>query len=463
MPKEEEVKPPVEPINPYIPMFISSVPWYVAGGAGADGAGNSGDHLMHQRTSGIAIKTDNGNEKKTSADIASSKTAVVIPAPKRFIKGACENCGGLGHKTKECVERPRKAAAKYTGKNLRSDEIVNDKVNSYDSKRDHWSSYDPKQHDKVVKEWEEAEEARQRLKEKQIEEELKKKKEESKGSSSLLDVLSDSESDDVPDNLDGTIEDGSANKQKQTTSTAGQKNLRIREDTAKYLRSLRVDDGYNPKSRSMNANLVSDKDPSKVLYVADTVVSATGETSKMLNAQVYAWDAERKGNSINLQADPTLAEIMYKKSKKENETQVKELEKSLLEKYGGEEHLVKNETIDELPAQTEVYVEYNTAGQVVSNEIPVLKRREYEEDEYEKYAPGHASVWGSWFDREKMRWGYACCHSLFKSAYCTGNEGLEVTNEKLPAALNRDGEKSLQEIHLEKMQQERVMKKQRLE
>ena len=63
----------------------------------------------------------------------------------RFRKGACENCGAITHKTKECFERPRKRGAKYTKSNFRNDEYIKPLPfkNDYEGKRDRWNGYEP--------------------------------------------------------------------------------------------------------------------------------------------------------------------------------------------------------------------------------------------------------------------------------------------------------------------------------
>ena len=39
----------------------------------------------------------------------------------------------------------------------------------------------------------------------------------------------------------------------------------------------------------------------------------------------------------------------------------------------------------------------------------------------------HTSVWGSWW--ANFEWGYACCHSIVKNSYCTGDEGKRAFEE----------------------------------
>ena len=76
---------------------------------------------------------------------------------------------------------------------------------------------------------------------------------------------------------------------------------------------------------------------------------------------------------------------------------------------------------------TENYVEYDRKGNVVKGVAEVLflflcfmqpiPKSKYEEDLY----PGnHSSIWGSWYNRDEQKWGYACCHQCVGNAYCTG-------------------------------------------
>jgi pre-mRNA-processing factor SLU7 len=129
-------------INPYIPVFIAKAPWYL-----------EKDHatLSHQAKAEPKISDD-------KSWYARGQRAG--PAATKYRKGACENCGAVSHKTKDCLERPRKKGAKWTGKDIQADEVVQKIELGFDGKRDRWNGYDSQEHIKLVKEWEMVEEKR---------------------------------------------------------------------------------------------------------------------------------------------------------------------------------------------------------------------------------------------------------------------------------------------------------------
>jgi pre-mRNA-processing factor SLU7 len=72
----------------------------------------------------------------------------------KFRKGACENCGALTHAKKDCLERPRKIGAKYSGTNIAPDELPQPDIEfGFDGKRDRWNGYDPNDYLAVVDEF----------------------------------------------------------------------------------------------------------------------------------------------------------------------------------------------------------------------------------------------------------------------------------------------------------------------
>jgi pre-mRNA-processing factor SLU7 len=88
-------------INPHIPQYIAQAPWYL-------NTGHPG--LKHQRYKG---KTEDN-----SIDKWYHRGQVAKPAATKYRKGACENCGAMTHKAKDCVERPRVKGARWTGKHI---------------------------------------------------------------------------------------------------------------------------------------------------------------------------------------------------------------------------------------------------------------------------------------------------------------------------------------------------------
>lgn len=54
------------------------------------------------------------------------------------------------------------------------------------------------------------------------------------------------------------------------------------------------------------------------------------------------------------------------------------------------------------------------------NDSQAVAKSKYEEN---VFPSNHVSVWGSYFDKRSMRWGFSCCHSLTYKSYCTGEAG----------------------------------------
>jgi pre-mRNA-processing factor SLU7 len=206
---------------------------------------------------------------------------------------------------------------------------------------------------------------------------------------------------------------------KQATST---RNLRLREDTAKYLLNLDLDSAkYDPKTRSME-DTGAGSDKAAQLVAEDGFMRASGDAAEFERAQRYAWETQERGdkNKLHLQANPTSGEVMRKKQLQEQEEQKKAKAKALAEKYGTQQKF-NDESLRKLAVtENERYVEYDERGGIKG--APKIKAKsKYAEDVF----PGnHKSVWGSWWSN--FQWGFACCHSTVKNSYCTGEAGKEA-------------------------------------
>ena len=301
-------------INPHIPQYISTTPWYY---------GSQGPTLKHQRAP--------ERETKPSASLNDQfirglkrKTAV------KFRKGACENCGAMTHKKKDCLERPRKIGAKFSGEDIAADELILPKLNyDYDGKRDRWNGYDPMMYRSVIDEHAKVEEAKRILKEEKLKQDLLKNEDSSENSD-------EEEDEKYADHIDmpGTKVDS---KQRITV-----RNLRIREDTAKYLRNLDIDSAYyDPKTRSMRDNPYKNSVTSndELQFAGDNFVRYTGDTQKVAQAQLFSWEIAEKGIDLHLQAEPTKAELVHREFDLKKEDIKESIKESILQKYGGKEHL----------------------------------------------------------------------------------------------------------------------------
>jgi len=180
---------------------------------------------------------------------------------------------------------------------------------------------------------------------------------------------------------------------------------------------------YDPKTRSMRDNPSKHmKEDDQGMYKGDNAVRASGEADGVTKMEVFSWEAYKHGANVHFQAQPTQLEQMYKQHLDKKKALEEEKKDSLLDRYGGREHL-------EVPrgvqfAQTEHYVEYNRDGTVRKRQDRSMAKSKFEEDVYPET---HSSVWGSWYDMENHKWGFACCQLVARTSICTGKSCKRVS------------------------------------
>ncbi|KAG2150544.1 Pre-mRNA splicing Prp18-interacting factor-domain-containing protein [Suillus clintonianus] len=401
------------PINPHIPQYISQAPWYLDTGAPS---------LSHQRRpfdDRSSDKLDNWYDRGAKAG----------PAAKKYRKGACENCGAMTHKKQDCLERPRKKGG----------EIIHDVATGFDAKRDRWNGYDPAEHKKIYDEYEAIDAARQKLREEEIDNQTTTdlaavRKVAKAGKKEGKEADPDFGSSDEEDADDDKYADAAdAVGQKLDTKTRiTVRNLRIREDTAKYLMNLDPESAYyDPKTRSMRDAPMKNVPAEDAKFAGDNFFRFSGEAPEVQELQLFAWQAAARGNDVHLNANPTQGQLLHHEFKEKKEM-MKDVNKvSILAKYGGEEYLehVPRELVN---GQTEDYVEYSRTGHIIKGKERAKARSKYPED---VYVNNHTDVWGSWYDVSSGTWGYACCHSTIHISYCAGEVGKEAAQASTAQAL----------------------------
>ncbi len=380
--------------NEYIPSFISKKPFYV------DDDSSTNDYLEHQRL------------QKSSSDTAKwyDRGKRLGPASTKFRKGACENCGAMTHKTRECLSRPRKLGARWTGKDIQADEVVQEVQLGWDAKRDRWNGYDAAEYKEVVEEYETMEELRKKVREGSLETASKQDK---------ADGIGDDDEDDEGEEAKYAEESNMGRQQ-----TKGTRNLRLREDTAKYLLNLDLDSAkYDPKTRTM-VDSGATIDQAAALVAEEKFLRASGDAADFERAQRYAWQSQERGdkNKQHLQANPTSGEFFRRKQKEEIEAKKAAERQALIDKYGGQ-HVPAQIPPEVALAESERFVEYDEKGYVKGAPRTVAKSK-YPED---VLINNHTTVWGSWW--KDFKWGYACCHSTVKNSYCVGEEGKQAFEE----------------------------------
>ena len=378
--------------NEYIPSFITKKPFWVPD----DDSTSTTDYLEHQRL----------HKEASAADFSRwyDRGKKLGPAATKFRKGACENCGAITHKTKECLSRPRAKGARWTGRDIQADEAVQDVNLGWDAKRDRWNGYDASEYRQVVSEYNKLENLKR-----------KAKGDEHRGEKPLEDCEEPAADEDAK-----YAEESDMGRQQNTAT----RNLRLREDTAKYLLNLDLDSAkYDPKTRTM-IDMGAQLDEASALVAEDNFMRASGDAAEFDSAQRAAWESQQRGDKdkLHLQANPTAGEHLRKKEKAEFDAKREAHLKKLREKYG-EPQQPPSSLRHAAITENEQYVEYDESGDV-KGAPKVIAKSKYPED---VFVNNHSSVWGSWWSN--FQWGYACCHSSVKNSYCTGVEGKNAFAE----------------------------------
>ena len=286
-----------EMINPHIPEFMAKAPWYAKAGE------DKGAGLSHQRLDGSL-----GGDQSIAALAPLYQRGALGARAVGFRAGACRNCGAGTHKEKDCVERPRKNGAWKTGTSIARDEVIPAAFGAagiklgWDAKRDAYAGFDDSSHTasvairfsvveaerevlRVAGAAREAAVAAGAREEKAARRALRRA---GAGAGAGAGAAAD-DADDAATDSGGDGFGPSSDDEKSKTRAPAEKlgvgagpaagaqtmvgwNVRVREDTAKYLMNLDVDSAfYDPKTRSMRENPFAgtDKEGADTLYKGD--------------------------------------------------------------------------------------------------------------------------------------------------------------------------------------------------
>ncbi|CRG93681.1 pre-mRNA-splicing factor SLU7, putative [Plasmodium gallinaceum] len=392
-------------INPHMPQYIIKAPWYL---------NQTKPGLKHQRYKGTdKVKIEEERNKK-------------IFLKNNKIQEFCKNCGSAAHKEKYCLERTRKKKINFMKKDNDDDFICVTQDLGYDGNRDRWVGYNSDNFEQIYREYEKiVEEKKKRkaeeLKKKYEKKSIKKKKNLDENDDTKNDKSSsESETlekcnDDLKDDLMETSAINAINKNEKSRNVA--RNLRIREDTAKYLYNLSLNSAfYDPKSRSMRedpfANISKNLSEENNYYKGENYYNNTDDAIESKKLEIFAWETYKRGENVHFNAQPTQLELLYKEFLEKKKKLIKKKQEDILKTYKCEN--LSKEFNDEL-IHSEIYTEYKPSDQIDPKRKKIKVLSKYEED---IYAFDHSSVFGSYYDKEKKKWGYKCCLSTNKFEKC---------------------------------------------
>jgi hypothetical protein len=118
-------------------------------------------------------------------------------------------------------------------------------------------------------------------------------------------------------------------------ATGSVRNLRIREDTAKYLLNLDVNSAhYDPKTRSMREDPQPNKAAHEKTFFGDNFVRTSGDYQAWQALNLHSMTAFDKGQEVHAQALPSYAELLHNSFKSKKEGLAKKSATDVTAKYG---------------------------------------------------------------------------------------------------------------------------------
>ncbi|VEU24374.1 DEKNAAC105614 [Brettanomyces naardenensis] len=376
-------------INDYIPYYIAKKPWYYESEALASNSNsrkrdiNEGleketteERFKHQRVNpesesvpnneprkgeGIVDEFDKvgetegeaeGETKRVTKDLEMDKSSAIKKKQKGLaFKAVCGNCGSSRHRTKECLEKPRKIKFKYrlgkkkpTRKEGDHEYLVRKESSSYDEKRDRWHGFD------AVNEYDH-----------QLDEMKKREKKLEKAYGSDLgtadsDKLDDDEMEELRDL--GLLDDAKERKKEGSVKMLMENNplaagkdakapVRSLDDKPRYLEVIKTGEElrFNPKSRvykDLKEGYLNDRGQF-IPYLngeAEEFEKMKQFTHKVQEERQEKWEnGEKSVNSLtNLsyteEASPTAVMLAAREEKKKEELLRQTKRNELLLKYG---------------------------------------------------------------------------------------------------------------------------------
>jgi pre-mRNA-processing factor SLU7 len=74
-------------------------------------------------------------------------------------------------------------------------------------------------------------------------------------------------------------------------------------------------------------------------FAGDNFLRYSGDTTNMQKLQQFAWQSAQRGSSVNMTSNPTAGELLHREFQEKKEVIKDTTKVSILEKYGGAEHL----------------------------------------------------------------------------------------------------------------------------